>query len=170
MQRVLKMCVITVCLFNLCGCSGKEKVQTGKIVTCRYCGTEISNTVQVIELSSSKDAKKYGIKKESGCCVSCGNVQIMYSVSYKCEKCGNLYTKYKEKGSRKSVTGNIVKTKGICQQCNPTDTVEISVRCIQCRKEHRKYNDPDTTKPRVVYEGYCSAKCEKLSPKDPTSQ
>ncbi len=76
--------------FAVVGLTGCSKIGDGKIVTCKHCGEEISNTVQYVEVPFW-EASKYEIVHEEGYCVKCGNELVEYKIIYVCESCGKEY-------------------------------------------------------------------------------
>ncbi|MCP4229685.1 MAG: hypothetical protein GY771_06010 [bacterium] len=96
--KALAIIVLAVSAAGLLGCS---KIGDGKIVTCKNCGEEVSNSVQYVEVPFW-EAGKYEIVYEEGYCVKCGNEEVEYEVTYVCESCGKEYKTKIETALRKA--------------------------------------------------------------------
>jgi hypothetical protein len=95
--RTLTIVVLAITAAGLLGCS---KIGDGKIVTCKHCGEEVSNSVQYVEVPFW-EASKYEIEYEEGYCVGCGNEEVEYEIIYVCESCGKEYETKTETAPRR---------------------------------------------------------------------
>ena len=111
LKTVYLTTVLALLVTFLVGCS--QEVQTGRIITCKRCSKEISNTVNVIKVPTWK-AKEYRVSRESTYCDKCGSEKVAYEVKTRCEQCGKTYRTRTEYAMRRTNPRDKSRTDGFC--------------------------------------------------------
>jgi DNA-directed RNA polymerase subunit M/transcription elongation factor TFIIS len=110
--NLITMCLaLYLCIGVISGCS--QEVQTGRVVSCKKCGKEISKSVSVITVPRSQ-AKNYRVVYEKDYCATCGNEMVPHQVKLECAKCGKVYSVKTELAARRLEKGDTMSTEGFC--------------------------------------------------------
>jgi len=101
--------LICICFLN--GCS--QEVQTGQITSCKHCGMEISNTVNIIKVPFWK-VDEYQVTRSLSYCDKCGSELVTYQIKLQCQYCGEIWQTFARDAMRRYEPCDTVKTLGYC--------------------------------------------------------
>lgn len=144
-----------------------KETEFGKIIQCKQCGREISNTVTVepVQIFKLNDKHVFTSKEY---CQDCGNEKIPCTVTWRCERCNKIYNTERYFYPRKEERQDEEKW-GVCRSSCRGIPYTVTVNCERCGKkryeetEYVYYSKNKNPRNTSRSEGYCSNKCRYAS-------
>jgi hypothetical protein len=159
-------CLLAVAVAGLMlesGCS--QQVQTGEIVSCKHCKKEVSNTVAVIKVPTSK-AKDYRVNRSETYCQQCGDDDVGYQITTTCQTCRSKKVDVAH-AKRRTEPKDLVKTVKFCECGDELVAYKRFLKCLDCGKPYNSetLTAARRTQPRdeTTTAGYCSRSCERIA-------